>query len=65
MKIIKKGHPTETWTYDVTCKGCWTEFEFLGKEGRPWTGDKGMYYAILCPVCGKEANVERSRGKCP
>jgi hypothetical protein len=41
------------------------DFSREGSEGRAWSGDRGMYYAILCPLCGKEANVERSRGKMP
>ena len=67
MKVLKRG---KEWNIEVTCTGrgnggcgCGSLLE-VGEEDiyntyhYDYTGDKDTFYTTVCPVCGKETDID-------
>ena len=55
MKIIKQGQPTETRTYQCTCRECGTVFEFEHHEAKfVFDQRDGNFLQLPCPIYGTQ-----------
>jgi hypothetical protein len=67
MKIVKRGLRPNERTYAARCKHCYTEVEFIGKEGTDFTIGKLFtnWKLVGCPVCERTIKTEFKNGFVP
>ena len=54
MRILREGKRPENKLYQVECRECKTEFEFVRSEATlTFDNRDGDFLTIGCPLCGK------------
>jgi hypothetical protein len=52
IKVIKRGIPPQEKKYNVVCRQCYSELEFVKSDAK-YVGNQreGDYLCLICPVC--------------
>ena len=73
MKVIKNGEEIDSWKLRINCTGrgnggggCGALLEIREEDiyntySYDYLGDKDTYYTIVCPICGKETDLNTNQ----